>query len=490
VILLTGTCQAPTVSGPCQPGDPKQVASQGARIGSQDIIDRRGRGLAALALGLAAAWATHARAGDCRPQPIRWQDDCSALADHPLAGLDRLRYLPLADGVSLTLGGEARVRVESVRDAEFGIDGAPGYLQVGRRVQLFADVHTESGVRVFGQFVAAEEDGRRPGPRTQDQDEADLAQLFVDLPARIGDVALLARVGRQEINLSDNRLVTTRDGVNIRRTFQGLQLDAAWAGARLSVFRFRPVEVHRGAFDDRPNLAELFQGLSLDLPRSGPGLTTLFLFDRARPDARFVGLSGHERRWTGGARYARRAAGWDIYAQAAYQWGEVEGQPIRALGGAAGASFTASAPHAPRLGVLAAFASGDRHAGDGRIGTFDPIYPNNYGLSDAPFLYQTNYLTVAGEGALRFGRAEVGGAAYLVGRYATGDAIYGSGRPLAGSTGHGRATAVLLQGNVRVAISRRVELYASVVQALAGDGVTDGGGKDATYARMQLTARF
>jgi hypothetical protein len=397
----------------------------------------------------------------------------------------------LADGVWLTLGGDARVRIESLRDAEFGIENAPGYLEVGRRVQLFADVRTDAGVRLFGHLAAAGEDGRRPGPRPQDQDEADLAQLFVDLPARIGDVALLARVGRQEVNLSDNRLVTTRDGVNIRRSFQGLQLDATWAGGRLSVFRLRPVEIHRGTFDDRPNAAELFHGLSLDLPRSGPGLTTLFLFERTRPDARFVGLSGHERRRSAGVRYARRANGWDVYAQAAYQWGEAAGQPIRALGGAAGASFTWTAPHRRRLGVLAAFASGDRRAGDGRIGTFDPIYPNNYGLSDAPFLYQTNYMTVAGEGALQLGRAQVGGAVYLVGRYATGDAIYGGGgRPLTGSTGHGRATALLLQGNVRVQVSRRVDLYASVVRALVGDGVTKAGGKDATYARLQLTARF
>jgi hypothetical protein len=41
-----------------------------------------------------------------------------------------------------------------------------------------------------------------------------------------------------------------------------------------------------------------------------------------------------------------------------------------------------------------------------------------------------------------------------------------------------------------VAVSRRVELYTSVVRALAGDGVTEAGGKDATYVRMQLTARF
>jgi hypothetical protein len=456
----------------------------------RDVFVRRGSGLAALVLGLALA--TAAAAGDCRPQPIRWQEDCSALAGRDLTGLERLRYLPLAGGEAwLTLGGEARVRVESVRDADFGIAGGPGYLTVSRRALLYGDLRLVGGPRVFAQLGAVGEDGRAPGPRPQDRDALDLSQLFVDLPAQVGDAALLARVGRQEISLSDNRLVTTRDGANMRRSFQGVQLDAAWAGARLSLFRFRPIEVRPQAFDDGPNSTELFAGASLDLPRRGAGLTTLFLFDRERPDARFVGLSGHERRRSAGVHYARRADGWDAYAQATYQWGQAESQPIQALGGAAGASYTFShAPHTPRLGALAAFASGDRRAGDGRIGTFDPLYPNNFGLSDAPFLYQTNYVAVAGEGAARFGRVELGAASYLIGRYSTGDAIYGAGKPLPGSAGHGAMTALLLQASARVALGHGVDVYASVVQALAGDGVTAAGGGDSTYARLQLTGRF
>ncbi|MDB5450888.1 MAG: alginate export family protein [Phenylobacterium sp.] len=437
-------------------------------------------------MGLAPA----AAAETCRPQPIRWQDDCDGLATKTRTGVDQLRYVPLAGDAWLTLGGEARVRMESVGASEFGIEDAPSYLEISRRALFQADLRTPGGLRVFGQLGAVAEEGRKPGPRAQDEDQLDLPQLFVELPARVGDVALVARVGRQEIDLSDNRLVTTRDGANVRRSFDGAQLESSWAGARLILFRFRPVEVRRYAFDDGASATELFAGASLDLPRRGPGLTTLFLFDRERADAKFVGLSGHERRRTAGARYARRADGWDVYAQAAYQWGQMEGQPISAAGGAAGASFTFDAPHSPRLGGVAAFASGDRRAGDGRLGTFDPVYPNSYGLSDAPFLYQTNYIAVAGEGAARFGPAELGGAAYLVGRYATGDAIYGQGRPLTDSTGHGRLTAVLLQANARVALAPNLEFYGSVVRAVTGDGVTAAGGKDSTYVRMQLTARF
>ncbi|RAK60294.1 hypothetical protein DJ021_10990 [Phenylobacterium hankyongense] len=444
----------------------------------------------ALYAGLGMGLATAAAAETCRPQPIRWQDDCENLATQTRTGVDRLRYIPLAGDAWLTLGGEARLRIESIDASDFGIAGAPSYLQISRRALIDADLQTPGGLRVFAQLGAVAEEGREPGPRAQDEDELDVPQLFVDLPARIGDMALVARLGRQEIDLSDNRLVTTRDGANVRRSFDGAQLAATWAGARLIVFRFRPVEVRRYAFDDRASATELFTGASLDLPRRGPGLTTLFLFDRARADARFADLSGRERRRTAGVRYARRADGWDMYAQAAYQWGRIEGQPISAAGGAAGAGFTFAAPHSPRLGGLAAFASGDRRAGDGRIGTFDPIYPNSYGLSDAPFLHQTNYVAVAGEGAARFGPAELGAAAYLVGRYATGDAVYGGGKPLEGSTGHGRLTAVLLQASARVALARNLELYASVVRALTGDGVTAAGGKDSTYGRLQLTARF
>lgn len=441
------------------------------------------------ALACAAAPPAWAQANPCDPQPYRWAEDCRGLAGQKLTGPQRLRHLPLGDDAWLTLGGEARVRSDSVRNADFGIDGAPGFLQSGRRLMFHGDLRTASGPRAFLQMAIAESAGR-PAMRTYDQDELDVTQAFVDLPLRLVGTETTVRLGRQEISLSDNRLVTTRDGVNIRRTFNGVMVETKVAGARLNLFRLKPTENLRGAFDDRPAHGERFQGASLDLPRNGAGLATLFLFDRTRPMARFMDVTGPERRYTAGVRYVRREGPWDFAGQLAYQWGHARGQEIDAWGGAAGAGYALDAPLAARVGGGFAFASGDKRAGDGKLGTFDPLYPNSYGLSDAPFLHQTNYVAAFAEASARVGPVDLGAAVYGVERQSTGDAIYGNGRPLAGTVGGARGTALLLQALARWNIRKGVDLYGSVVQAAAGDGVTEAGGEDGTYTRLQLTFRF
>lgn len=424
----------------------------------------------------------------CPAQPIRWKDDCTSLAGEPLTGLDRLRYLPVGAGW-VTLGGEVRVRLERMDAADFGIAGGPAYLQLGRRGMLHADLHLTPELRVFGQLAAAEADGRRPAPRPQDQDELDVAQLFVDAPLRLGATELLARLGRQEIDLSGNRLVTTRDGVTIRRTFQGALGQAAHGDLRLTLFALRPTRLRRGAFDDGPDGRETFRGASLDY-RLSAGLVTGFAFRRARTEARFAEHSGPERRWTGGLRYAVRRPKWDAWAQAAWQWGEASDQTIAASSVATGASYTFEGRRRPTLGATLAYASGDRRRDDGELGTFDPLYPNTFGLSDAPFIYQTNYRLAAIEGSALFGRAELGLSGFVVARDATADAIYGGGRPLGGAPRSGRVTAFLGQADARLPLTPRTELYVSTVRALARDGVRQAGGRSGLYARVQLTTRF
>ncbi|HVI33720.1 alginate export family protein [Phenylobacterium sp.] len=460
----------------------------GLGAGPGDGAWRRRGGAALVAFAVAAGAAAAAEPVPCPAQPIRWKDDCAGLAHEPLTGLDRLRYLPVGAGW-VSLGGELRVRLERMDAADFGIAGGPAYLQLGRRAMAHADLHLTPRLRVFGQLAAAEADGRRPGPRPQDQDELDVAQLFVDAPLRLGETELLARLGRQEIDLSGNRLVTTRDGVTIRRTFQGALGQAARGDVRLTVFALRPTRLRRGAFDDGPNDGETFRGASVDY-RPPAGLVTAFVFRRARTEARFADHTGPERRWTAGLRYAVRQPAWAAWAQADWQWGEASNQTISASSAATGASYTFDAPRRPTLGAALAYASGDRRRGDGELGTFDPLYPNAFGLSDAPFIYQTNYRLAAIEGSAVFGGAELGLSGFLVARDATGDAVYAGGRPLPGVPDHGRLTAVLGQADARLPLTPRTELYLSAVCALPGEAVRQAGGHSGLYARVQLTTRF
>lgn len=452
-------------------------------------VVRSGARLAAVASGALLAAPAAAQAVACPSHVLRWQDDCSTLAGAKLSGLDRLRYIPVGQGW-LTLGGEARVRVEDVDANDFGIGGSRGFVTVGRRVFLSGDLHFTPRFRVFVQVAAAEEDGRKPGPRAFDQTEFDATNLFVDLPATVGEVKLRARIGRQEMELSDNRLLGSREGVTIRRAFDGVELEAIARGARLKVFRVRPVDIRRGAFDDRSNPDETFSGLSLDLPRQGRNRVTVYLFDRTRPGAQDLDYRGPERRWTAGARYAGAIGRFSSFAQLSGQWGDAGGKSIGAFGGAAGTTVVFDAPHKPRLNSIFAFASGDGRAGDRRLGTFDPVYPNGYGLSDAPFIYQTNFVFGGAEAVGDFGPAQFGVASYAIGRASTGDAVYAQGRPIPGSVGPHRGTAWLLQANTRMALAPRVDLYVSVVRAIVGRNLSDAGGHDATYMRFQLTSRF
>lgn len=430
----------------------------------------------------------------CPSRPYRWLEDCSSLATADLNGLTRLRYLTLNDDdqIWLTLGGEARVRMDLLRNIDFGINGQPGYVSTGGRLMLHGDLRTKAGPRLFAQLGIVEENGRKPGPRAQDESQVDLTQAFVDVPFKLGAVGVLARYGRQEIELTGNRLLSSRDGATLRRAFEGGKLDLTYAGAKIALVYARPMELLDDAFGDRPDRTERFKAVSVDLPSTvvpGGGALNLFVLDRRRQDARYLRAQGFEHRTTVGAHYAGQAFGWSIDVQPAWQTGRVEGLPVRAWGVGVQLDRDLGGKFRNALGVNFVAASGDN--GKTRtIETFDPTYPNNGGLSDAPLFYQSNYMFGGGDiNALWHGVTWTASGNLLV-RQSTSDAIYANGRAIGAPFGHQRLTSLLTQVSARKTWGYRYEIYASLTRAQALDALTAVGGKDAFYSRVQMTARF
>jgi len=69
-------------------------------------------------------------------------------------------------------------------------------------------LHYEDTFRVFGQFMAALEDGRTNGPRPTDEDVGDLHQGFLDVKFDLEDKgSFTTRIGRQEMYYGSQRLV-------------------------------------------------------------------------------------------------------------------------------------------------------------------------------------------------------------------------------------------------------------------------------------------
>src|SRR6185503_4563599 len=117
-------------------------------------------------------------------------------------------------------------------------------------------------IRFFGQIKSGIELGREGGPRGADEDKLDLHQAFVDVRGWSNvNGGLTFRVGRQEIGLGSSRLVSFREGPNVRQSFDGVRL--AWSRREWQIdgFATKPVETKQGVFDDAWDHTRSFWGV-------------------------------------------------------------------------------------------------------------------------------------------------------------------------------------------------------------------------------------
>src|SRR5215813_3045931 len=155
-------------------------------------------------------------------QPLRYDEDWSYLGDESRRSewLDRLKYIPLNErGWYLSLGGEARFRYEYFSQFNFGAgpQDDTGYLL--QRYLLHADAHFGKRVRVFAQLQSGIESGRNGGPRLTDDDRLEIHQAFVDLKFGNENNSVVLRLGRHEMDLGAGRLISSGEGLNVKRSF-------------------------------------------------------------------------------------------------------------------------------------------------------------------------------------------------------------------------------------------------------------------------------
>lgn len=428
-----------------------------------------------------------ATADRCAPHLFRWDDFCKPDPAHPDRAPWRSIALDANGELWLTLGGDYRVRVEFPDKADYGLRGGEEFTSLSQRLYLHADLHAPGGARLFAQLAAANEDGRKPGPRPVDETSLDASQLFLDAP--IGPVTV--RRGRQEANFDGNRLVGLRDAA-IRRTFDGVRVDLPVGDATATAFYCRPVGICPDAFDDQSSRAEDFFGLLLKTPpKNGVTLQAAF-FDRRRDRASFASASGREDRKTWGLRATWRNARYDVAAQAAYQSGDIGVQSISAGGATIDAGVQLKVAWAPRLGLSAGYASGDRNSSDGQLNTFDPLYPNLSSFTEAPIYYPSNQLNVGLNATVKPNTALTlhFDALYLA-RAERTDAIYASsGRVLVAAPVGSKSSAVEIEATARWTFSPSVDLYGAIVRSSPLGALDRAGGGVSDYALIQLTTHF
>lgn len=367
---------------------------------------------------------------------LRANEDYSALAGESgaLGGWRRIKFAPLSTDRSVwaSFGGEFRGRYEGYENDAWGDGPQDGNGFFSLRTLLHADLHANQHVRLFGQIQTGAIAGRNGGPRPPDRDDADLHQLFIGFKSSpIGSTVLDLRIGRQEVQYGSGCLISVREGAGTRRSFEGATLAITDGAASLSAFWLRPVRQLPGSWDNSVHADRSLAGMFLTVPRTQASSTStldVYLVGSRQDNSAFAGVHGLEQRITVGARGAYADQSLDATLEVAAQRGRQGDQNIRAWFTASEVGWTLrNAPLTPRLSLRAGVASGDADASDGRVGTFNALYPNLSYFGEIALLGPANLIDLHPKVTLNLAERlslTFGAVAYW--RHRVADGIYGA----------------------------------------------------------------
>lgn len=293
---------------------------------------------------------------------------------------DPIKRVHLGDDWLLSTGGEFRWRFNHEFDPRLLGDITNNYDLL--RTRVYGDAWYRDCFRVFVEYFDAQGIGLDLDPLAIDKDPSDFLNLFVDVKAgRVAGEPVYARVGRQELLYGSQRLISTLDWANVRRTFQGAK--AFWQNDDLAVDLFwaRPMIVDVGGLDWMDN-SQNFSGLWLTLgPKKKQSLDLYYLdLDNSRPvalgqygDVGGFNVSTFGSRWWGTARDNRLL--FDL--EGMYQCGAYANQAISAGAFTTGLGYCFSqCCWLPQAWIYYDFASGDWHPSQTNVhGTFNQLFP-------------------------------------------------------------------------------------------------------------------
>lgn len=420
--------------------------------------------------------------------PLRYNEDYSYLADPEArtgAWWEPLKYIPAegARDVYLTLGGELRLRYEGFEDNNWGQEPAPDDDYFWYRVLPTADMHLGPHFRLFGELIGAWAEGKRPFETPVDETDVDLLQGFIDLSVSLDEenTSLTFRPGRQLLSYGSERLIGTRYGPNVLRTFDGFKGFVEGDGWGVDGFYARPVEPGLDDFDDESHDSLSTWALygTVDLPFADRSALDLYYIGFDNDVAAFNRGTGSERRHTIGARIFGQEQAWDWDWEAMYQFGEFAEGDISAWSAASSTGYTfADIPLSPRLGLKANIISGDNDPGDADLETFNPLFPKGKYFGELSLLGPENLMNLHSTLDLHLADGwTLGGAAVLYWRESADDGIYDLGGNLIRGDGGSDERFIGTQGEVVLTYehSRNLNAMLSYSQFHPGAFIEDTG---------------
>ena len=310
---------------------------------------------------------------------MRFDENYSDLKDSSKGFYNSIKYLPLSRNKKCyaSLGGEARIEYADFNNEDWGRFDIGHNNFLLQRYDINVDVHAGDRIRLFTQLRSAWEIGRKNGPRPIDEDKLNVQNVFIDAKLfEQKDKSLTLRIGRQEQDYGSGRLISVREGPNLRRYFDGAKIFFSSSKIFADAFIMKADTVFDGAFDNKMNHQLNLWGSYNTWIIPHAGNVDFYYVGISRKNSVFEEGIANEVRNTIGTRWWKYGGGFIYNLEWAYQFGSFGKGHISAWTASADIGYMfESIKGRPTINLRNDYISGDKKKGDGNLQTFNPIYP-------------------------------------------------------------------------------------------------------------------
>lgn len=320
---------------------------------------------------------------------LRYDENYTSLANDTSANwYHQLKFNPVSKDKAtyFSFGGEVRYQYFNFKNQDWGAapEDKDGFILT--RYLGHVDFHAGKHFRTFVQLQSSLASGQAGTPSPVDQNQLDLHQAFADYSNTLtGGQNLTLRMGRQELSYGSQRLVAVREAPNNRQAFDAAKLMYSSKKLKLDLFYSRYVQARPNIFDDALNNNTQFWGAYAAFTKV-PVIQNMdvYYFGLLKKTSAFDEGKGRERRHSVGARIWKNTPTWQYDLEGLYQFGKFANSTISAWTLSSNISYTFDkAKFKPLIGLKTEAISGDKTHADGRLNTFNPLFPKGayFGLA-------------------------------------------------------------------------------------------------------------
>lgn len=431
---------------------------------------------------------------------LRYDEDYSRLRDSArLSWYEQMKFTRLnTSGTNyLSLGGEVRYQYFKFKHEDWGDapEDRDGFIL--NRLLLHGDLHLSDRFRIFGQLQSSIAVGR-DDPSPVEYDELEVHQFFADVDfIKKAHAKLTFRAGRQELNYGSSRLISTREGPNNRQSFDGGKLFYIGKAMRVDLFYSTYVVARTGIFNDDFFTDKAKFGGVYVVFNKVPVLKNvdLYYLGQRKQAAKWNDVSGREERHSAGSRIWGTGNRWTYDFEGLFQFGDISDHTIRAWTLSSNSSYQLGEKAlSPAVGLKTELISGDARPGDGKIQSFNPLYPRGAYFGYAALIGPSNLFDL--HPSLDFPLSKVAELSFdydIFWRYSGRDGIYNPGTGVIYPAGPTESKFIghQISGTLESSPNKYIYLRLETTWFKAGTYLREvGRGEDIFYTSVTTTFRF